>query len=35
VHGEKESAEALRKGIKETYDWDAEIPQLYSIEEIK
>ena len=35
VHGEKESAEALQKGIKETYNWDAEIPQLYSIEEIK
>lgn len=35
VHGEKESAEALQKGIKETYGWDAEIPQLYSIEEIK
>ncbi|HDZ15477.1 hypothetical protein LCGC14_1698890 [marine sediment metagenome] len=34
VHGEKEGAEALQKGIKETYDWDSEIPQLYSIEEI-
>ncbi len=31
VHGEKESAEALQKGIKETYDWDAEIPELYTI----
>ena len=27
-------AEALQKGIKETYDWDSEIPQLYSIEKI-
>lgn len=35
VHGEKESAEALQKGIKETYGWDAEIPQLYNIEEIE
>ncbi|MAB38883.1 MAG: MBL fold metallo-hydrolase [Aequorivita sp.] len=35
VHGEKESAEALQKGIKETYGWDAEIPQLYTIKEIE
>ena len=35
VHGENESGEALQIGIKETYDWNAEIPQLYSIEEIK
>ena len=35
VHGEKEGAEALQKGIKETYGWDAEIPQLYNIEEIE
>jgi metallo-beta-lactamase family protein len=35
VHGEKEGAEALQKGIKETYHWDAEIPQLYNIEEIE
>ena len=35
VHGEKESAEALQKGIEETYGWNSEIPQLYSIEEIK
>ena len=34
VHGEKESAEALQKGIKETYQWDSEIPQLYSIENV-
>lgn len=35
VHGEKEGAEALQKGIKETYALDAEIPQLYNIEEIE
>ena len=35
VHGEKESAEALQQGIKETFGWDAEIPQLYSIAEIE
>ncbi len=35
VHGEKESAEALQKEIKETHGWDAEIPELYSIEEIE
>lgn len=34
VHGETESAEALQKGIKETYGWDAEIPELYSIVEV-
>ncbi|WP_445735613.1 MBL fold metallo-hydrolase RNA specificity domain-containing protein [Mariniflexile sp.] len=34
VHGEKEGAEALQKGIKETYGWEAEIPQLYSIENV-
>jgi len=30
VHGEKQSLVALQKGIKETYGWDATIPQLYS-----
>jgi len=35
VHSEKESAEALQNGIKETYEWDSEIPQLYTIEEIQ
>ena len=35
VHGEKDSAEALQNGIKETYGWEAEIPQLYSIEELE
>jgi metallo-beta-lactamase family protein len=34
VHGEKEGAEALQNGIKETYGWDAQIPQLYSIENV-
>ena len=35
VHGEKEGAEALQKGIKETYGSNAEIPELYSIVEIQ
>ena len=35
VHGEKQGAEALKQGIKETYGWESEIPQLYGIEEIK
>ena len=34
IHGEKEGAEALQQGIKETYNWAAEIPQLYNIEEV-
>ena len=34
VHGEKEGAEALQLGIKETYGWEAQIPQLYDIEEL-
>ena len=34
VHGEKDGAIALQRGIKETYGWEAEIPQLYQIEEI-
>jgi metallo-beta-lactamase family protein len=34
VHGEKESAEAVQKGIQESYGWEAEIPQLYNIVEI-
>ena len=34
VHGEKEAAEALKKGIKDTYNWDSEIPELYSIVEL-
>ena len=31
VHGEKESAEALKKGIEEQYGWKPEIPELYEI----
>jgi len=34
VHGEKEAAEALKQGIKETFKWDSEIPELYGIEEL-
>lgn len=34
VHGEKEGAEALLQAINETYGWDAQIPQLYDIEEL-
>lgn len=34
VHGEKESAKAVQKGILETYGWKAEIPQLYNVVEI-
>jgi len=34
VHGEKEGAEGLQKGIKETYNWDCDIPELYSIKEV-
>ena len=31
VHGEHEASQALKKGIKDTYGWEAEIPELYSI----
>lgn len=31
VHGEKEASAALKQGIKDTYNWNAEIPELYSI----
>jgi metallo-beta-lactamase family protein len=34
VHGENEGAKALKNDIEKTYSWKAEIPQLYSIEEI-
>ena len=34
VHGENEGAKALKNDIERTYSWKAEIPQLYSIEEI-
>ena len=33
THGEKDGAEALKEKIKEKYGWNAEIPQLYTIEE--
>ena len=31
VHGEKQAAELLKKGIEETYNWNCKIPRLYSI----
>ena len=34
VHGEKEASEALQQGIKETYGWEADIPELYTIESL-
>ena len=34
VHGEKESGEALKQGIKDTYEWDAELPELYQISNV-
>lgn len=34
VHGEKEASEALLLGIKDTYEWSCEIPDLYAIEQI-
>lgn len=34
IHGEIEASKALKQGIKETYDWDAELPELYSIEPV-
>ncbi len=34
VHGEKEGAEGLKNKIKEVYNWDCEIPELYQIKEI-
>ena len=33
THGEKSGAESLKEKIKEKYSWQAEIPQLYAIEE--
>ena len=35
THGESESAMALKKGIREQYGWDCEIPELYAIETIR
>ncbi|HKR03263.1 MAG TPA: MBL fold metallo-hydrolase [Bacteroidia bacterium] len=34
VHGEKEGAEGLKNKIKEVYQWDCEIPELYQMKEI-
>lgn len=34
IHGESHSADALRLKIKDTYDWDCTIPELYEIVEI-
>jgi len=34
VHGEPHAADTLRVKIKDTYDWDCEIPELYSIVEV-
>lgn len=34
VHGEKEGAQKLQEGIKDTYGWDSRIPKLYDIVEI-
>lgn len=34
VHGEREAAEALQLGIKKTYDWEAELPELYGIKTV-
>lgn len=34
VHGETTAANVLRDKIKETYGWDAEIPEIYQIVEI-
>lgn len=35
VHGEKDGALGLKNKIKEIYNWDAEIPQLNDVAEIK
>ncbi|MEL4455038.1 MBL fold metallo-hydrolase [Lutimonas vermicola] len=34
VHGEREATEALQLGIKETFNWEAELPELYSIKTV-
>ncbi|MFM1875664.1 MAG: hypothetical protein RL266_1401 [Bacteroidota bacterium] len=34
VHGEQRSAATFKEKIRETYGWDAEIPELYSIVEL-
>ena len=35
VHGEADAADAFRVKIKDTYGWDAAIPSLFEIQEIK
>ncbi len=35
VHGEKEGAVGLKNKIKEVYNWDCEIPQMYQVKEIE
>ncbi|HCQ15198.1 MAG TPA: MBL fold metallo-hydrolase, partial [Cryomorphaceae bacterium] len=34
THGEPHPADALRVKIKDTYGWEAKVPQLYEIEEL-
>jgi metallo-beta-lactamase family protein len=34
VHGEPEASKALKKLIKETYQWDSIIPELYEVIEL-
>ena len=34
IHGEKEAAEALKEGIKKTYGWESDLPNLYDIVEV-
>jgi metallo-beta-lactamase family protein len=34
IHGEKEAAEALKEGVKKTYGWESDIPNLYDIVEV-
>jgi metallo-beta-lactamase family protein len=35
IHGERHQADGLRVKLKDTFGWDAKIPSLYSIEDIK
>lgn len=34
THGERQSADALRVKIKDTYHWDCKIPNLFEVEEV-
>lgn len=34
THGERQSADALRVKIKDTYHWDCKVPNLFEIEEV-